>query len=206
MTTTRRIAAQAGTALRSTLVSLVLAGTALAGQYEEGTAAIERKDNAGALRHFLRASDDGDARAQYFLGIMYYFGSEVTPQSFSIASKWYRKAAEQGNTSAQTDLGIMYGGGKGVPQNYAEALKWLRLAADQGNAVAQSNLGVAYANGFGVPQNYIQAHMWFNVAVANTAEKVTLDEAARNRDALAARMTPEQIAEAQRLAADWKPK
>jgi hypothetical protein len=48
--------------------------------------------------------------------------------------------------------------------------------------------------------------MWFNLAVANTTEKVTPDDAARGRDILAAKMTPDQISEAQRLASEWKPK
>jgi len=95
----------------------------------------------------------------------------------------------------------MYGQGKGGPQNYGEAIKWFRLAADQGNDVAEYNLGIAYANALGVPQNYVQAHMWLNLAVANTTEQVMRDEAAKNSDILAAKMTPEQIAEA----TEWKP-
>ena len=56
--------------------------------------------------------------------------------------KWYRLAADQGDASAQYNLGVMYHFGKGVPQNYAEAAKWYRLAADQGNANAQHSLGL----------------------------------------------------------------
>jgi hypothetical protein len=88
-----------------------------------------------------------------------------------------------------------------VAQNYAEAARWYRLAADQGIAAAQSNLGILYANGQGVAQNYILSHMWFNLAAAQG------DAAAlANREYAAAEMTPEQIAEAQRLAREWKPK
>ena len=117
---------------------------------------------------------------------MYYNGAGV-PQNYAIAAKWYLKAAEQGDFLAQADLALMYAGGKGVTQNYGEALKWFRLAADQGSDVAQYNLGIAYANALGVPQNYIQAHMWLNLAVANAVGKVMRDEAARNRDILAAK-------------------
>jgi TPR repeat protein len=53
----------------------------------------------------------------------------------------------------------------------------------------------------GVPQDYIQAHMWFNLAAANG-----LKEPADFRDDLAKRMTPAQIAEAQQLAREWRPK
>ena len=59
--------------------------------------------------------------------------------------KWFRLAADQGDASAQYNLGFMYADGRGVPQNYAEALKWYRLAADQGHASAQFNLGLMYA-------------------------------------------------------------
>jgi TPR repeat protein len=200
-----RIAAGFWTTLRSMFVFLALGGTGFAGQYEDGQAALSRHDYAAAFQHFRTPAEQGDARAQHWLGFFYYYGGGV-PQNYALAAKWYLKAAEQGYDFAQADLALMYSAGKGVTQSYADALKWFRLAADHGNAVAQYNLGIAYANGFGVPQNYILAHMWFNLAVANTTEKVTRDEAARNRDILAAKMNPEQLAEAQRLATEWKPK
>ena len=88
-----------------------------------------------------------------------------------------------------------------MPQDYAAAVTWWRKAADQGLASAQYNLGVMYANGQGVPQDYIQAHMWFNLATAQNDAN-----AAKNRDIVAAKMAPAQIAEAQKLAREWKPK
>ncbi len=89
---------------------------------------------------------------------------------------------------------------QGVPQNDAEAAKWLRLAADQGLASAQCNLGVIYAKGQGVPEDYVLAYVWFNLSAAQG-----IKEAAKNRDTAARFMTPEQIAEAQKLAREWKP-
>ena len=97
-----------------------------------------------------------------------------------------------------------YANGRGVPQDYAEAAKWYRKAADQGNAYAQSNLGWMYANGRGVPQDYVQAHMWMNLAAAHTIG----DDEKRyvaDRDRVAANMSSSQMAEAQRLAREWKP-
>jgi uncharacterized protein len=111
-----------------------------------------------------------------------------------------RKAADEGYALAQNNLGVMYANGQGVPQNYAEAAKWYRLAADQGGAEAQSNLGGMYFNGDGVAQDYIRAHMWLNLAAAQG-----IQEAIKNRDLVALKMTPLQIAEAQRLARKWKP-
>ena len=52
-----------------------------------------------------------------------------------------RPLADQGDATAQYDLGLMYAKGQGVPQDYAEAVKWFRKAADQGDASAQYNLG-----------------------------------------------------------------
>ena len=73
--------------------------------------------------------------------------AEGVPQNYAEALKWYRLAADQGDASAQYNLGVMYDNGQGVPQNYAEALKWYRLAADQGNASAQHSLGLMSDNG-----------------------------------------------------------
>ena len=96
----------------------------------------------------------------------------------------------------------MYATGRGVPQNDGEAARWVRLAAEQGFAEAQGLLGTAYASGQGVPQDDIQAHMWLTLAAARTigqAQGLVVGV----RDDVAARMTPEQIAEAQRLAREW---
>ena len=95
----------------------------------------------------------------------------------------------------------MYQNGKGVPQDHAEAFKWYRLAANQGVADAQLNLGVMYGKGYGVMQDYTRALMWWTIAASQGHET-----ARKNRDIVAKRMTPEQIAEAKRLARDWKPK
>ena len=91
--------------------------------------------------------------------------------------------------------------GRGVPQDGNEALRWYRRAAEQGYATAQNSLGALYATGQGVPQGFIHAYRWFSLAAAQG------DEAARNnRDLASKQMTPAQIAEAQRLAREWKPK
>ncbi len=62
-----------------------------------------------------------------------------------------------------------------------------------------------YNYGQGVPQDYIQAHMWYNLAAASGGDD-DREMAAKNRDLIAEKMTSEQIAEAQRLAREWKPK
>ncbi len=114
--------------LATLVLSICLAAPALAGPFEDGVAAYDRKDYAAAL--------------------------------------WiFRPLAEQGNASAQNNLGVMYAIGNGIPQDYVEAHKWANLAAARGNKVAKEFM-----------------------------------------DSIAARMTSDQIAEAQRLAREWKPK
>ena len=130
---------------------------------------------------------------------MYYKGEGV-PQSYPEAVFWYRHAAWQGDASAQLELGVMCYKGQGTLQNYAEALTWFRKAADQGSARAQFNLGAMYANGQGVPQDYILAHMWLSLAASKNEKR-----AADLRDIIAAKMTSAQVAEAQKLAREWKP-
>jgi TPR repeat protein len=76
----------------------------------------------------------------------------------------------------------------------------LEPLAGQGDAKAQGDLGTAYVKGEGVPQDYVLAHMWFNLAAAQGNE-----DARQNRDSVAKLMTPDQVAEAQRLARQWKP-
>jgi TPR repeat protein len=85
--------------------------------------------------------------------------------------------------------------------DYETAERLLRPLAEQGDALAQYNLGLMYNAGEGVPQDYVLAHMWLNLAVARG-----YTTAKTNRDIAANLMTSEQIAEAQRLAREWKPK
>ncbi len=125
---------------------------------------------------------------------------------YATALREWRPLAEQGNANAQTNLGFMYDKGQGVPQDYAEAVKWYRKAAEQGNASAQNNLGFMYGTGKGVPQDYMQAHLWYNLAASRSPPGKNHDNAVKNRDIIAKRMTPAQISEAQKLAREWKPK
>ena len=135
---------------------------------------------------------------------MYENGLGV-PQDNAAAVSWFRKAADQGADRAQHNLGFMYNNGLGVPQDNAAAVSWYRKAADQGNGGAQNNLGLMYMEGQGVPQNLVQAHKWFSLAAARVTRADVRERATKNRDNVATRMTPQQIAEAQRLAREWKP-
>jgi TPR repeat protein len=60
-------------------------------------------------------------------------GSDGVPEDKVEAVKWFRKAAEQGDSEAQFKLGIAYYYGKGITEDKVETIKWYRKAADQGN-------------------------------------------------------------------------
>ena len=102
------------------------------------------------------------------------------------------RLAEGGDTTAQWNLGVMYGNGEGVPQDDEEAVKWYTKAAEQGDVDSQNNLGLMYYNGEGVPKDLVQAYAWYDVAKANGQEK-----AKEWRDKI--ELTPLQLAEAQSL-------
>ncbi|MDA9975823.1 sel1 repeat family protein [Alphaproteobacteria bacterium] len=85
-------------------------------------------------------------------------------RDYAVAAKWWRKAAEQGEASAQFRFGLMYGNGKGVIQDYAEAAKWYRKMAEHGVAGAQYILGAIYNEGEGVTQDYAEAVKWYRKA------------------------------------------
>ena len=116
-----------------------------------------------AFNALENSADQGDAYAQYELGVIYRDGQGVA-QDYDQAVSWYRKAADQGNADAQNSLGVMYANGQGVPKDYAQAASWYRKAADQGDAFAQSSLGIMYHDGQGVPKDYAQAASWYRKA------------------------------------------
>jgi len=129
-----------------------------------------------------------------------YAKGRGVPQNDSEAANWVRRSANQGHIIAQYNLAILYASGRGVEQDDSEAAKWYQLAADQGYTLAQSSLALQYKLGHGVPQDPVRALMWLNLAAARGDSK-----AARERDAMLQSLNPPQIAEASKLAREWKP-
>jgi TPR repeat protein len=117
-----------------------------------------------------------------------------------VAIALWEKAATQGESSAEYLLGLVYFTGDGATRDVLLAQSWFRKSAEQGNSPAQRSLGFCYADGTGVPRDLVQAHMWFNLAATHGDEK-----AAKDRESVAARMSPQQIEDAQKLARDWRP-
>ena len=170
------------------------------GDYQAGMDAYQRGDYATALREWQPLAEQGQAVAQYQLGLLYANGQGLTKDDAK-ARQWYEKAAVQGHTEAQVNLGVLLMYARGGQQDYKMAVYYLRLAANQGNDLAQRKLGQMYERGEGVQQDYVKAYMWYSLGAGKGVEA-----GARLRDALAKQMDPEQIAEAQKLAREWKPK
>lgn len=98
-------------------------------------------------------------KEQYEKGSSYY-----DKGNYQEAIKWYTKAAKNGYTDAQSELGFMYLNGEGTPVNKTEAVKWLKLAGEKGDAMAQHALGYLYKNGDGVYKSESEANKWFKLA------------------------------------------
>ena len=155
-----------------------------------------------ASKWFRMAADQGLVEAQYELGLRCLSGRGV-PESGSEAVDWFRKSAGQGFAPSLYQLGNCYFQGTGVPKNIEEGIKRIRGAAESGLAAAQNKLGACYQKGEGVPKDEVQAYKWFALSAAQDDEhaldiKVSLAT-------LESRLTKDQIAEAQRLAREFKP-
>jgi clan AA aspartic protease (TIGR02281 family) len=223
------------TTLAISLMLVAMAAASVAGPFEEATSAYQGRDYAAAMLILKPLADQGNAVAQYRVGMMYFRGEGVS-KDYGEALTWFRKAADQGNAGAQFDIGVMYRNGQGVSQDYAEsfqwyqsaadqgylkaqmaiasmyhagqgvqqndaeALKWFGKAADQGNSDAQELVGFMYLRGKGTPKDNVRAYMWFNLSASRGN-----NDAVKYRDRTAYFMTPEQIADAQKMARDWKP-
>ena len=182
----------------------------LAVMYGNGYRTEKNLDKANrlneAFKWYKKAAKQGLPKAQNNLGYMYDKEKDVEqnlPEEDRLneAVKWYRKAAERGYKIAQFNLGAMYHGGEGVEKNLTEGIRWWKKSAEQGYSKAQFVLGLVYRlSDNGVPKNYIQSYKWCNLAAANGHPK-----APKDLDNAAGKLTPEQLAEAQKLASEWKP-
>ncbi|MBE03896.1 MAG: hypothetical protein CMD67_02020 [Gammaproteobacteria bacterium] len=189
--------------MRKLLVTLAIAVALLLGtgsaraDFDDANKAYQRGDFTTALKMYKPLAEQGIARAQTSLGVMYLRGDGV-PKDYSEALKWFRLAAEQGEAFAQYSLGNIYAEGLGVPKNGTEAVKWYLLAAEQGLMRAMRNLAGIYVTGQGTPVNYIKGYMWSALAKAKGWK-----ESSEAFQWLEAKMTESEIAQAQQLAAEW---
>jgi hypothetical protein len=117
-----------------------------------------------------------------------------------MAVYYYRLAASNGYAPAEYNLAQLIEKGKGAKRDDAEAFQWYKKAADKGLASAQTKVSDMYARGQGVAANPEQAYFWSTLA-AKQNEK----NAERRSAALAAKLSAEAVARAQKSAGEWKP-
>ena len=164
------------------------------------------QDFEEAAKLYRIAADQGLADAQNNLGVLYTYGVGVQPDPKE-AARWYRKAAEQGQPNAQFNLAAAYAAGRGVPLNASEEARWFRMAAEQGYAPAQAGLGSLYNGGRGVPRDQVEAYKWLSLSVPKLASQNQYrEEYTKILAEVTAKLTPEQLAEGDRLVREWKPR
>jgi TPR repeat protein len=173
---------------------LIVSCSVHANDWEDARAAFEKKDYKTALAKFKSAAEGGNVDALFMVGALYQEGKGTT-QNYKEAARWYGLGAAQGDADSMVNLGRLYSLGLGVTQNYKIANKWWKTAAEQGSAEGQAKIGWSYMLGKGNLENFVLAHMWLNLASAGDQK-----DAEKGRDMLSKQMTPQQIAEAQKLA------
>lgn len=123
---------------------------------------------------------------------------------YARAARELTPLAQRGNARALGLLGFLYEHGFGEPQIYSVAADLYTQGAVQGDPFSQAMLGLMYDKGHGVPLDFVLAYQWLNLAAAH-ASGTQRDAYARFRDAVASKMSFNQIVEGQRLALSWAP-
>lgn len=158
------------------------------------------RDPEQAVRYWQKSAEAGHPSGQAALAQALISGDGIAKDATE-AVRLARLAAERGNPLGQAVLAQAYLKGEGgLPRSLGEFLRWTRMAANQGNRASMEVLAIGFHTGTGVPQDYVQAHMWANLAASRGSAR-----AMKLRDELAAKMTPDQIAEAQKAASRWRP-
>lgn len=168
---------------------------------DAGIAAYGKNDYPTAFKELFPDARAGDAKAQYYLGLLYARGRGIEKDPV-IAATWFRKSAEQGNAEAQFDLGHLYRRGNGVPQDDTIAADWWRKAAENGQPFAQSSLAGMYLDGKGVKRDLVQAYKW-TVLAEPRAQPQRINWNIFEARRIAKKMTPAEVAKAQKQAKAW---
>jgi len=148
------------------VVALALCAFSAASQaapFDDAVAALSAGDYERALALFQPLAADGNASAQYYVGVMFENGYSTTRNEVA-ALTWYRLSAEQGVPQAAYNIGMMTIEGRGVPPDPVTGAQWVLRAGEQGYPLAQHTLGYFYLDGTGVPVDLAEAHRWFTAA------------------------------------------
>ena len=138
--------------------SLMASAQASGGQIRRATPRQHNNSNR-------RVASSQNTTKTYTVMEMFEMGQSFNDKgNYTEALKWYKKAADNGSSDAQSELGFMYMNGEGVPVNKSEGAKWLIKASENGDIMAQRALGFMYKNGDGVPQNISESNKWLGKA------------------------------------------
>lgn len=144
------------------------------------------------------STDRSTDRSGTDAGLADFFAEE-----YKNAAEKLTPPAEQTDPRAQFALGIVQINGSAAAEDDSAAVRWLVKLADRRNPYARSVLGSMYMDGRGVARDYVKAHMWFDLAVAEFDYESGRHYAERLRDALARKMTRDEIVEARKMAQTW---
>jgi TPR repeat protein len=168
---------------------------------KESAAAGEMADAVEALQPL---AENGDAMAQYGLGVLYRTGGKDMPADGNKAVAWFTKAADQGQAGAMRELALMYEmGSAGIAADPATAQRWYDKAANRGDAQAQMGLGLKYAAGAGVPKDLVKAYTWLTLAdrgIFFDNEDANHAQAKKAKGTLVAQMSPTEVSSAEKQA------
>jgi TPR repeat protein len=167
--------------------------------YYEGKGVAQ--DYTEALKWYKMAAINGYPDAAFNMGVAYSEGKGVKPDSGE-ARRWYQLAADAGYAPAQVILGNIYFRGDGIAADPKTGADWYVKAAEQDDVVAEFLVANLYINGQGLPEDLVQAYKWLTIAEgANHPDaKKTAEE---RKKLIAGRMSPGQVAQAEKEADEW---
>jgi len=181
------------------LITLISVTSVVRADYASGKDAYDMEEYATAWQKLLPLAEAGDTESQILIGRMYNNGNGVTAD-LAKGAAYYKRAATVGNSRAQALLAFLYTSGRGVPKDHKQALHWYQKAADNGDAYAQLDLAWIYGEGRSAKLDYVQAYKWYFIVSKNDN---ICDCLLDGKDIVAAKMTKQEIQQAEVLASEW---
>jgi len=181
------------------LITLISVTSVVQADYANGKDAYDMEEYAIAWQKLLPLAEAGDTEAQILVGRMYNNGNGVTA-NLSKGAEYYARAATHGNMRAQALLAFLYASGRGVELDHNKALHWYLQSANQGDAYAQLDLAHLYYEGRYIDRDYVQSYKWYFVVSKNDN---ICDCLLDGKEIVAAKMSSQEIQQAEMLAAEW---
>ena len=182
---------------QAVVIALFFTSISWGADFEKGQEAYSIGDYETALAEWQPLAEEGNAAAQFGMGLLYAngFGVEWNNEE---ALKWYTAAADQGHGEAHYSIGVMYANGWGVPQSDDEAFQRYTTAAEMGVTDAQTSLAKMHSRGIGTERSYTEAYKWYTIAA-----ELGDSGAPFKQEEMAGKLTPEEKAASDDMAATW---